>query len=72
MNEVEAAPGGDRGTGHTHKIEGHRMTLPEFIEAYDYIVRAVVSRHIPRKLGDPEDLSQEIWTQFVEGKGGRS
>jgi len=42
-----------------------------WIENYDHIVRAVISRYVKRELGDINDLSQEIWTQFMEGKDGR-
>lgn len=39
---------------------------------YDYIVRSVITKMVPPKLGLPDDLSQEIWTQFLEGKNGVS
>lgn len=48
------------------------MTFTEFMTKYDYIVRAVVGKFIPPSLGDVDDLSQEIWAQFYEGKDGRS
>jgi RNA polymerase sigma factor (sigma-70 family) len=49
-----------------------RLSFTEFYTKYDYIVIAVIRRYIPRELGDPEDLSQEIWRQFIEGKEGKS
>ncbi len=48
------------------------MTLAEFQSKYEHIVRAVISRYIPRSLGDVDDLASEIWLQFMEGKEGVS
>lgn len=50
----------------------HEITLAEFIQKYDYIIRSVIRRLVPRDLGDPDDLSQQIWTEFIAGKEGRS
>jgi len=49
-----------------------QWTFEELHSQYDYIVRAVIGRFIPRELGDVDDLAQEIWTQFLEGKDGKS
>ncbi len=48
------------------------LTITEFMDAYHHIVRAVIVRYVPRALGDSEDLAQEIWTQFIQGKEGVS
>lgn len=48
-----------------------KITFEEVYEKYDHTVRAVIVRHIPPELGSVDDLSQEIWTQFLEGKDGR-
>jgi len=43
-------------------------TVTEWIENYDYLVRAVVTRMIKHNIGTVDDLSQEIWTQFIRGR----
>lgn len=48
------------------------MTFTEFYTNYDPTVRAVIRKFIPRDLGDPDDLSQEIWSQFYKGQNGVS
>jgi len=47
-------------------------SFEEFYGKYDYIVRAVITKYVPPQLGTVDDLSQEIWTQFLEGKDGVS
>lgn len=49
------------------------LTLEEFVERFTPTVRACIARHIPKALGDNiDDLTSEIWKQFMEGKNGRS
>lgn len=48
------------------------LTMMEFIDRFTPTVRACIARHVPRSLGDVDDLTQEIWAQFIEGKQGRS
>lgn len=52
--------------------EARRRTFENWYREYDYIVRAVIRKFIPPDLGSADDLSQEIWTQFLEGTNGRS
>lgn len=47
-------------------------TFAEFYQELDPTVRAVIRKFIPSNLGDPDDLSQEVWRQFYEGHGGVS
>lgn len=55
-------------------LDGEQVVvdLNGFIDRMTPTVRACIHKHVPRKLGDPEDLTQEIWRQFIEGKHGRS
>jgi RNA polymerase sigma factor (sigma-70 family) len=48
------------------------ISFQQFYEEHDLTVRAVIKKYVPRSLGDPDDLSQEVWRQFFEGKNGVS
>jgi RNA polymerase sigma factor (sigma-70 family) len=43
-------------------------TFDEWYRRHDPLVRRVIHKLVPRYLGDPDDLSQEIWSQFCRGQ----
>jgi RNA polymerase sigma factor (sigma-70 family) len=48
--------------------EGRPMNFSTFWRTYDPTVRAVIRKFIPRHIDDPDDLSQEMWAQFIRGQ----
>lgn len=55
---------------HTASSSG-TLTFEDVYPQYDYIVRKVIRNLIPPSLGNEDDLSQEVWTQWLTGQNGR-